>query len=183
MKIYTKTGDAGETGLAGGTRVLKSDTRLEAYGTVDELNSFLGTLMSYPEVAPQMQVLKKVQHRLFNIGGHLATDTTVTKLSERTIISDKDITELEQEIDKMNEILPELRAFILPGGPQVAGFCHICRTVTRRAERRMVELNTIYSFDSKLVKYINRLSDYFFTLARFVTKRAGAEEILWEQID
>ena len=183
MKIYTKTGDTGLTGLAGGTRVSKADIRLEAYGTIDELNSFIGTLMTYAEVVSQYNVLEKVQHRLFNVGAHLATDTTVKERNERSIISDSDIAQLEQEIDNMNSILPELRAFILPGGTNATGFCHICRTVTRRAERRMVEMNAVYPFDTKLIIYVNRLSDYFFTLARFVTISSGEKEILWKHID
>jgi len=183
MKIYTKTGDNGETGLIGGTRVSKADIRIEAYGTVDELNSFVGMLLCYAAVGEQKAVLETIQNKLFVIGSHLATDTNVTKISEKSIVTENDIAKIETEIDKMNEILPELRAFILPGGSVEASFCHICRTISRRAERRIIELDNLYPIDNHVIVYVNRLSDYFFTLARSISYRIGAKEILWNNVD
>ncbi len=183
MKIYTKTGDNGETGLIGGTRVLKSDVRIEAYGTVDELNSFIGMLLCYEAVGSQYEVLETIQNKLFVIGSHLATDTSVAQMSKKSIISVSDITNIEDEIDKMNTELPELRAFILPGGSVEGSFCHICRTISRRAERRIIELNELHSIDNHIIVYANRLSDYFFTLARFVSLKLGVKEILWKNVD
>ncbi len=183
MKIYTKTGDNGETGLIGGTRVSKSDVRIEAYGTVDELNSYIGLLMCYDALEMQKDILEIIQNKLFVIGSHLATDTNVTEISDKSIISEKDIVKIELEIDKMNAELPELRAFILPGGCIEASFCHICRTISRRAERRIIEMKINYNTDIQIIKYINRLSDYFFTLARYVSLKIGAKEILWKNVD
>lgn len=182
-KIYTKTGDKGETGLIGGTRVSKSDIRIEAYGTIDELNSFVGLLASYYALASELDTLKMIQNKLFVIGSHLATDTNKTKIAEVSIIRPTDITKIEQEIDKMNAELPELRAFILPGGCVEASFCHICRTISRRAERRIVEIQKSYKTDNQIIIYVNRLSDYFFTLARYISLKIGAKEILWNSVD
>jgi len=183
MKIYTKTGDQGETGLIGGTRVSKSDVRIEAYGTIDELNSFLGLLASYEALSTELITLETIQHRLFVIGSYLATDTNMTKIAEVSIIRSNDIEKIEQEIDKMNAVLPELRAFILPGGCIEASFCHICRTISRRAERRIVEVSKFYTIDNHVIIYTNRLSDYFFTLARYISLKIGAKEILWNSVD
>jgi cob(I)alamin adenosyltransferase len=183
MKIYTKTGDSGETGLIGGTRISKSDARIEAYGTVDELNSFIGMLLCYNAVGTQKDMLETIQNKLFVIGSHLATDANVTKIGEKSIISDNDISKIEDEIDKMNAELPELRAFILPGGSIETSFCHICRTISRRAERRIIELNELHGVDNHVIVYSNRLSDYFFTIARFVSLKIGAKEILWKNVD
>lgn len=183
MKIYTKTGDKGETGLIGGTRISKSDVRIEAYGTVDELNSFIGMLLCYDAMGGQNKVLESIQNKLFVIGSHLATDTSVAKISEKSIITELDILKIENEIDKMNAELPELRAFILPGGSVEGSFCHICRTISRRAERRIIELDILHRVDNHIIVYANRLSDYFFTLARFVSFNIGAKEILWKGVD
>ncbi len=183
MKIYTKTGDNGETGLIGGTRVSKSDVRIEAYGTVDELNSYIGLLMCYDALEMQKDILEIIQNKLFVIGSHLATDTNVAEISDKSIISERDIIKIELEIDKMNAELPELRAFILPGGCIEASFCHICRTISRRAERRIIEMKINYNTDIQIIKYTNRLSDYFFTLARYVSLKIGAKEILWKNVD
>lgn len=182
MKIYTKTGDKGQTSLIGGTRVLKSDVRIEAYGTVDELNSYVGIVANYNALADQKATVEVIQHKLFVIGSHLATDRKVATISQKSIISEEDISYIESEIDKMNQVLPELRAFILPGGSVEAGFCHVCRTISRRAERRIVEMNIDYALDSQIVVYVNRLSDYFFTLARYVCFNQGAKEILWKNV-
>ncbi|MFZ4581522.1 MAG: cob(I)yrinic acid a,c-diamide adenosyltransferase [Paludibacter sp.] len=183
MKIYTKTGDQGETGLIGGTRVSKSDIRIEAYGTIDELNSFVGLLASHEALASELKTLETIQHRLFVIGSYLATDTNKTKIAEVSIIRSKDIEKIEQEIDKMNAVLPELTAFILPGGCVEASFCHICRTISRRAERKIVEVSKFYNIDNHIIIYTNRLSDYFFTLARYISLKIGAKEILWNSVD
>lgn len=183
MKIYTKTGDKGETGLIGGTRISKSDVRIEAYGTVDELNSFIGMLLCYKAVGTQKDVLETIQNKLFVIGSHLATDTTVTQISKKSIITEHDILKIENEIDKMNDELPELTAFILPGGSVEGSFCHICRTISRRAERRIIELDILHNVDNHIIVYANRLSDYFFTLARFVSFKLGVKEILWKNVE
>lgn len=183
MKIYTKTGDNGETGLIGGTRVSKSDVRIEAYGTVDELNSYIGLLMCYKALELQKNTLEIVQNKLFVIGSYLATDTNVTKLSNKSIITENDIVKIEVEIDNMNAELPDLRAFILPGGSIEGSFCHICRTISRRAERRIIDAKTTHNIDIQIVKYINRLSDYFFTLARYVSLKIGVKENLWNNVD
>jgi cob(I)alamin adenosyltransferase len=181
MKIYTKTGDEGFTSLIGGTRASKADLRIEAYGTVDELNSFIGVLASFEVVGQEASFLEKIQHRLFAVGSHLATDRSKTGLDEASVIYEDDISEIEQHIDALNEHLPELRAFILPGGSFEGGICHVCRTVARRAERRVVELNIDYAIDIQIIKYINRLSDYFFVLSRFITLKKGNEEIFWKK--
>lgn len=183
MKIYTKTGDAGQTSLIGGTRVSKSDIRIEAYGTVDELNSHIGYLMCYPTLSVQKNVLEQVQHKLFVIGSYLATDAGVVEVSSKSIIHDADIVLLESEMDKMSTQLPELLAFILPGGSFETSFCHICRTVSRRAERKIIQMSVDYNVDNQIVKYVNRLSDYFFILSRFVTLQRNEKEILWKNSD
>ncbi|MBN2766641.1 MAG: cob(I)yrinic acid a,c-diamide adenosyltransferase [Paludibacteraceae bacterium] len=181
MKIYTKTGDKGKTGLIGGTRVAKSDLRIEAYGTVDELNSHIGLLISYPHTRLNSDFLIQIQHLLFAVGSHLATDTTVTNIKEVSVVSESDIRKVESEIDRLNQELPELRQFILPGGAAVGAQSHICRTVARRAERRIVEMNENYPIDIEIIKYINRLSDYFFVLSRYLTLEKGHEEIFWKK--
>lgn len=181
MKIYTKTGDEGLTGLIGGTRVSKNDVRIEAYGTVDELNSFIGLLASYPLLNEEIVFLEKIQHSLFAVGSHLATDKEQTSLNEASIITDNNILELESAIDRITENLPLLTAFILPGGSQEGSICHICRTISRRAERRIMDVNEIYSIDKQIIIYINRLSDYFFVLSRFITLKKGNKEILWKK--
>jgi len=181
MKIYTKTGDDGLTGLIGGTRVPKNDLRIEAYGTVDELNSFIGLLSSYPLLEEELEYLEKIQHRLFAVGSHLATDREKTAIDTASIISDEDISELESSIDRLNENLPALKAFILPGGSAEGSVCHVCRTVSRRAERRIMDVSQIYNIDKQIIIYINRLSDYFFVLSRFITLKKGNKEILWKK--
>lgn len=181
MKIYTKTGDEGLTGLIGGTRVPKNDLRIEAYGTVDELNSFIGLLASYPQLGEELEFLEKIQHRLFAVGSHLATDKEQTKVDAASIISNDDIAELEGSIDRITENLPPLKAFILPGGSEEGSVCHVCRTVSRRAERRIMDVNQIYNIDKQIIIYINRLSDYFFVLSRFITLKKGNKEILWKK--
>jgi cob(I)alamin adenosyltransferase len=179
MKIYTRTGDNGTTGLIGGSRVKKYDLRLDAYGTVDELNSYIGVVRSMQTDLQADRILEKTQNKLFVIGAHLASDESIQLVKEQMPIIESDIVMLEQAMDEMNEVLPELRNFILPGGCQASSFCHVARTVCRRAERLIVELSEKVEVDPNLIKYINRLSDYLFVLSRKVTLDQKAAEILW----
>jgi cob(I)alamin adenosyltransferase len=178
MKIYTKTGDKGYTSLIGGTRVPKHHLRIESYGTVDELNSYIGLIRDQYIDTHDKDVLKEIQDRLFTIGSSLAADPE----KSRMVIPDLkpgDIELLEQEMDKMNETLPELRHFILPGGNNVISYCHIARCVCRRAERLTVHLAEESTVDGQVNIYLNRLSDYLFTLARKVGNDAGVPENNW----
>ncbi len=179
MKIYTRTGDTGTTGLIGGSRVKKFDLRLEAYGTVDELNSFLGVVRSLQTDGHADEMLEKIQNKLFVIGAHLATEDSITLIKKHIPVVEADILLLENEMDEMNEQLPELRNFILPGGCQAASFCHVARTVCRRAERLIVGLAEKVEVDPNLIVYMNRLSDYLFVLSRKVSMDQKAAEILW----
>lgn len=182
MKIYTKTGDKGQTGLIGGSRVSKNNPRLEAYGTIDELNSFIGILNTHQLPEQTTDFLQSIQHHLFVIGSNLATDQQRTTLKSASIVEEQDIVELENEIDRMEATLPKLTNFILPGGAAGGAFAHVCRTITRRAERRILDLiQTDIEIDPLILKYINRLSDYFFTLSRYITVNEGYEEILWKK--
>lgn len=181
MKIYTKTGDKGTSGLIGGTRVAKSDPRLEAYGTVDELNTQVGLLRALLNDGENRQFLAKIQNLLFTVGSNLATDLTKTNVKTASVMKDEYITAIEQEIDRLVQKLPPLSQFILPGGSQKAAQSHVCRTVARRAERRIVQLTEIHTVDSLVIIYVNRLSDYFFTLARIMLMEDKIEEIPWER--
>lgn len=178
MKIYTKTGDKGETSLLGGTRVSKSHIRIEAYGNVDELNSHVGLLRD--QLLPQhdIQILLEIQDRLFTIGSLLAADTKL-KMKIPGLFP-ADVTFLEKEIDKMNEILPEMRSFILPGGHQVVSFCHIARCICRRAERAVISLALEEQVGELVIIYLNRLSDYLFVLARKLTVHFSGTETPWK---
>lgn len=183
MKLYTKTGDKGQTGLIGGTRVPKNDVRIEAYGTVDELNSFIG-LLSTGEIPENVKsFLQLVQNKLFVIGSYLATDQSKVSLHKASVLTDTDISSVELEIDKLEELLPPLSAFILPGGSQAGAMSHICRTIARRAERRLFDVNELYVVDGQILVFVNRLSDYFFALSRHLTLLNGAEEIYWKKHD
>jgi cob(I)alamin adenosyltransferase len=178
MKIYTKTGDKGFTSLIGGTRVPKHHIRIESYGTVDELNSYIGLIRDQDIAGHDKELLKEIQDRLFTIGSSLAADPERSKM----VIPDltvADIELLEQEIDQMNEILPELKHFILPGGSNAISFCHVARCVCRRAERLSVELATDSPVDEKVNIYLNRLSDYLFTLARKIGYEQNILENKW----
>lgn len=181
MKIYTKTGDNGTTGLIGGTRVKKTDQRLEAYGTVDELNSFIGLLITYDLPDATKNTLYNIQNKLFVIGSFLATDIEKTSIDPVALLSDSDVKMLENEIDTMNEVLSELRNFILPGGNPSAALAHICRTVTRRAERKIQAVSDNYQQVEHLSEFVNRLSDYFFVLARFINLTFKTKEIYWKK--
>ncbi len=181
MKIYTKTGDEGKTSLIGGTKVLKSDRRIEAYGTVDELNSYLGLCLDHLKVNKINNVLAEIQDRLFTIGSALACDP---EKETKLIIPDlheEDVTLLEKEMDKMHETLPLMKSFILPGGNITSSTIHIARCVCRRAERCCVRLQKKKAeLDPLIIKYLNRLSDYLFVLARFAAHQSGAEEVPWK---
>ena len=178
FRIYTKTGDEGQTALFGGRRVLKSHLRVDAYGTTDELNAFIGLLHDSVETKTTQTFLKEIQHRLFSIGAHLASDPQ----SELPAVDlfPADIQALEKSMDQMDDQLPELKNFILPGGYPTVSLCHICRTVCRRAERLVVALEQDDKVDKLVLQYLNRLSDYFFILARFLAVRAKAPEHIWE---
>jgi len=185
VKIYTKTGDNGTTALFGGTRVAKHNIRIESYGTLDELNSYLGLLRDQNIDAHSKEVLIKIQEKLFVIGAILATDpekATLKNGKERLNIdkvSLDDISFLENEMDTMDEQLPPMTHFILPGGHQTVSFCHISRSVCRRAERLATALYQEVPFEENALKYLNRLSDYLFVLARMLSKQLQAEEIKW----
>lgn len=178
MKIYTKTGDKGYTSLIGGTRVPKHHLRIESYGTVDELNSYIGLIRDQQLSDYDKDILKQIQDRLFTIGSSLAADPE----KSRMVIPDlhpEDIELLEKEMDRMNEILPELRHFILPGGSNAISYCHIARCVCRRAERLSVHLAEESTVDEKVNIYLNRLSDYLFTLARLIGHDNKVPENQW----
>jgi len=179
MKIYTKTGDKGETSLIGGTRVKKHHVRIESYGTVDELNSYIGLVRDQEVNAGRKDLLKEIQDRLFTIGASLASDPEKSKMKIPDLHAE-DITLLEKEIDKMNEVLPELRVFVLPGGHQSVSFCHLARVVCRRAERLVIALQEESFVAELVVQYLNRLSDYLFVLSRMMAHELNAEEVPWK---
>lgn len=179
MKIYTKTGDTGQTGLIGGRRVSKADLRIDAYGTVDELNSWIGLVRDQAVNGDRKTLLKEIQDRLFTVGAELATDPEKAPKQAMPAIVPADVTLLETSMDGMDEELPELRAFILPGGHESVSFCHLARTVCRRAERLVITLNETSPVDPLVIQYLNRLSDYLFMLSRQMTQDLGAEEIAW----
>lgn len=178
MKIYTKTGDKGFTSLIGGTRVPKYDLRIEAYGTVDELNSYIGLIRDQEIGAHNKQVLKQIQDRLFTVGATLAADPERSKMVIPDLHSE-DIDMLEQEMDNMDKALPPLRHFILPGGDNTISFCHIARCVCRRAERLSVHLADDSKVEEKVIVYLNRLSDYLFVLARKIASDRNIAENEW----
>ena len=179
MKIYTKRGDGGKTALIGGVRVSKDSLRIEAYGTVDELNSYLGLLVDKTKNKKDIgDFIKYIQDRLFTLGAILASDPKTSKMSLPDLQED-DVILLETAMDKMNETLPELKNFILPGGNEAASVAHIARCVCRRGERLAVALAVKEQVPEITIKYLNRLSDYLFVLARKLVKDAGNEEIEW----
>ncbi|MBK7385058.1 MAG: cob(I)yrinic acid a,c-diamide adenosyltransferase [Flavobacteriales bacterium] len=179
MKIYTRTGDKGQTGLLGGTRVSKDDARIEAYGTVDELNSHIGMLRDL--VAPHhSDLLVAMQNALFSIGSRLASSGSEEAAKFQVPpVTEEQITALESAMDTMDRDLPPMRNFILPGGHVAVSQAHICRTVCRRAERRVVALSSITEVDEILIRYLNRASDLFFVLSRHLTHTLNADEIPW----
>ncbi len=179
MKIYTKRGDKGETSLLGGTRVAKSHIRIESYGTVDELNSWIGLIRDQQIDSDSKKILIHIQDRLFTIGSHLASDPN-KKGIKTPDIKEEDIIALEKEMDKMNEVLPEMKNFVLPGGYTTVSYCHIARCVCRRAERCAVNLSQNEQVKDIILKYLNRLSDYLFVLSRKFSHDLKAEEIPWK---
>lgn len=172
-KIYTRTGDDGSTGLGDGTRTPKDGVRVEAYGTVDELNSTLGALLTHEIPTDISTQLTDIQNELFDLGGELC-------IPGRTAILQAQIDRLERQLDLLNAQLTPLKEFILPGGGATAASCHIARTVCRRAERRVITLSRTESVNPLAIAYLNRLSDYLFVLARFLNKSAGNADILWK---
>lgn len=179
MKIYTRTGDAGETSLLGGTRVPKHHLRIECYGTVDELNSWIGVVRAGFDEEGVQTVLDAVQNNLFTIGSHLATDPAKTNVK----LPDFEVGEvetLETEMDAMDKQLPPLKNFILPGGSAVVANCHVSRCVCRRTERLIKHLAETEVVNPDALKYINRLSDYLFVLGRYIAHKTGAQEIPWK---
>ena len=179
--VYTRRGDQGLTDLVGGVRIKKSNIRLEAYGTIDELSSHLGLLLTM--MAPDdddRSLVIRIQNDLFNIGTHLATDQSQTPLYDSARLPEGETERLEQAIDRINDLLPGFQGFVLPGGTQAAAQCHVCRTVCRRAERRIDSLMETAVVGDDIVKFINRLSDYLFVLAKKINFNAGQDEIIWQ---
>jgi cob(I)alamin adenosyltransferase len=181
IKIYTKTGDAGTTSLIGGTKVAKSHIRIDSYGTIDELNSFIGMVNDQLSHQPSKITLKEIQDRLFTIGSSLACDPEKEPLMKIPDLKEDDVTFLEREIDKMNEELPVMKNFILPSGHLAVSTAHVARCVCRRAERTCVAMQENNEFvDPLVLKYLNRLSDYLFVLARYIGHLLNAEEVAWK---
>ena len=179
MKIYTKTGDSGTTSLLGGARVSKAHIRIEAYGTVDELNSYIGLLRDQPVNASRKDLLKEIQDRLFTLGADLATEPGKDKVVKPDLF-DSDVEGLEKAMDEMDESLEPLKNFVLPGGHQSVSFAHLARCVCRRAERITIALNDQEPVNALTIRYLNRLSDYLFTLGRKMAAELEAEEVKWE---
>ncbi|MEO1257843.1 MAG: cob(I)yrinic acid a,c-diamide adenosyltransferase [Bacteroidota bacterium] len=177
FKIYTKTGDAGQTALFGGRRIPKNDLRIDAYGTIDELNSHLGLVRDVCKNNAYRSVLKEIQNRLFTIGANLATDPTKNIAPPDIRLTDIEL--LENEIDAMESELLPLKNFILPGGHPSVSYCHIARTICRRAERLIVALHLVEPVEPMVLKYVNRLSDYLFVFGRKMAKDVGVEEVTW----
>jgi len=178
--IYTRTGDHGSTSLVGGRRVSKADERIESYGTTDELNAFTGLLITETSEAADRDFLRFVQHKLFTIGAYLATDSSNTELKPESRVTPESIRRIEEEIDRIDNALPPLKQFVLPGGNRTAALAHVCRTVCRRAERQIYRLRQSTAVEEPVLVFINRLSDYFFVLARKECIRLNGEEILWD---
>lgn len=178
-QVYTKTGDKGLTSLIGGTRVAKHHFRLEAYGTVDELNAHIGMIRSYSIDASSLKSLVRIQNQLFTIGSYLATDEAVSDLRMHLKTDEGEIEFLELEMDRLEDALPPLRNFVLPGGHPALAECHIARTVCRRAERRVMAMASEVDMDEWVVRYLNRLSDYLFVLSRHLSNYLNVDEIPW----
>jgi cob(I)alamin adenosyltransferase len=179
MKIYTKKGDTGTTGLIGGTRVLKSSLRIEAYGTIDELNSYIGLIRDQKVGDNYSEQLLEIQDRLFTIGSSLASDPEKSSMKIPDLHA-ADIELLEKWMDEMDELLPEMKNFVLPGGHTTVSFCHIARCVCRRAERIIIDLHQHEFVADLVIMYTNRLSDYLFVLSRKITQDLGAPEHPWK---
>ena len=179
QKIYTKSGDKGQTSLIGGTRLPKHHVRIEAYGTVDELNSHIGLLRDVIEEKNTFDLLISIQDRLFTIGSQLAADPEKNKMQLPSLF-EEDVTTLEKAIDEMNSQVPEMKSFVLPGGHVYVSYCHIARCVCRRAERAVMRLSEHEIVNELHIKYLNRLSDYLFMLSRWLTMKLNAKEIPWK---
>jgi cob(I)alamin adenosyltransferase len=178
-QVYTKTGDKGLTSLIGGTRVAKHHFRLEAYGTVDELNAHIGMIRSYAIDPDSVKSLVRIQNQLFTIGSYLATDEAVSDLRMHLKTDEAEIAFMEHEMDRLENALPPLRNFVLPGGHPALAECHIARTVCRRAERRVMAMAAEVDVDEWVVRYLNRLSDYLFVLSRHLSNYLNVDEIPW----
>lgn len=174
-RIYTRTGDEGYTSLVGGKRVLKTNPRIEAYGTVDELNAFIASLLDEIDNREDRDFLLKIQYDLFTLGGYLATEEN----GKNCHITDEEIQRLEEEIDKIDELIPPVKSFILPGGCKSNSMAHVCRTICRRAERCIYKIGEQEAVDPMALKYVNRLSDYFFLLSRKQNFVNNVDEIIW----
>ena len=179
MKIYTKTGDKGTTSLIGGTRLSKAHVRIDAYGTVDELNSYIGLLGDQPVNEKRKELLKEIQDRLFTMGSHLASESDKSKRILPDLL-EEDIILLEKEMDVIDSQVPKLTAFVLPGGHESVSFGHVARTVCRRAERAVIHLQQGEEVEEIVIRYLNRLSDYLFMLCRIMTHDLGIEEVIWK---
>jgi len=179
-KVYTKTGDKGLTSLVGGIRIKKSDIRLEAYGTVDELSAQLGLLAAMMSESSDKSNIIRIQNDLFNVCTHLATDQSQTPLYPSAHLADGEVEFLESEVDRMMALLTERQGFVLSGGTTVAAQCHVCRTVCRRAERRIASLAEVATVGEEIQQYVNRLSDYLFVLAKIINFNSGQAEIIWQ---
>lgn len=180
-KVYTKTGDEGTTSLVGGVRVRKTNPRIEAYGTVDELSAQLGLLASFMKDGDDKNMVIRIQRTLFTVCSYLATDTSKTQLAKSYTLDEQEVTALEVEIDHLNGSLLRQTAFIIPGGSHEAALAHVCRTVCRRAERRIFFLAETAKLDSRVLQYMNRLSDYLFMLARKLNFIDGVREKIWKK--
>ena len=181
-KIYTRTGDKGMTSLVGGIRIKKSDIRLEAYGTIDELCSHIGLLVAQlPQDDDDRELLVRTQSNLFIVGSHLATDQSKTPLYPSAILPSGETEQLEQRVDQILALLPEPQGFVLPGGTIAAAQCHVCRTVCRRAERRIDALAEVAQVGPEIIQFVNRLSDYLFVLAKKINFNAHQQEIIWQK--
>lgn len=179
MKIYTKKGDEGFTGLIGGTRISKADLRIEAYGTVDELNSYVGFLRDYALPSQMIDQLVEIQDRLFTLGSQLANDPEKSQMTLPPLYAE-DLSNLEAWMDEMDKDLPPMKSFVLPGGHHAVSAAHICRTVCRRAERHLVRLNIEIPLNPLFMQYLNRLSDYFFVLSRKLSQDFKSIEQVWK---
>ncbi len=186
-KIYTKMGDQGSTMLASGEMVPKADRRIEAFGSIDELNAFVGLLcdelhlLGDARFADIVLALKKIQNELFDVGGELATPLDHLDINKQQVVGADHIARLEQEIDRMNANLPPLQNFVLPGGHRANSLAHVCRTICRRSERQIVRLSETTPLRNEMIVFTNRLSDWFFVLSRNISSLIGAPEVLWEQ--
>ena len=181
-KVYTRSGDMGKTSLVGGQRVSKASARLEAYGTVDELSSHLGLLAAILTDRSDKEMIIRIQNCLFNVCTNLATDQEQTELYPSAYLPDGEIELVEQKVDDIMNLLPERQGFILPGGTKEAAQAHVCRTVCRRAERRIVALSEVAKITPSVLQYVNRLSDYLFVLAKKINFNANHSEIVWQNV-